>query len=339
VAVTVAVGALLVPATATARTITIGSPLTSSFPTSVTVLSTTTVTVAQTSLRDPDANASSPVDGVVRRWQLGPQAAADTYALRILRPTGTGSYTGVGTSSPIVASTTEFKTVPTSLPIRAGDVLGLEALKTTPTFRAVVPATGSNLAYWTEPDLADGATSSGAPLNGYEIPLTAQVEPAPRVTLVAPASGPLGGGTTVKIAGRDFSGATSVKFGSVPASSFVVDSELQITAVAPAAVNPGPVDISVTAAAGTSPAVSGDQFTYVAPTPTPSLLPPSPPTPCVVPTLVGKNLKVARKALAGGKCKLGKVTGVRGKRAKIVKQSPKPGTVRTAGSSVSVKLG
>lgn len=50
----------------------------------------------------------------------------------------------------------------------------------------------------------------------------------------APANGTTAGGTTVIIAGSGFTGATSVKFGSVPAASFTVDSDVQITAVAPA---------------------------------------------------------------------------------------------------------
>jgi beta-lactam-binding protein with PASTA domain len=58
-----------------------------------------------------------------------------------------------------------------------------------------------------------------------------------------------------------------------------------------------------------------------------------------VPKLLGKQLKVARKSLTGGRCKLGKVTGRRGNSVKVVKQNPKPGTVRTPGSTVSVKLG
>jgi hypothetical protein len=70
--------------------------------------------------------------------------------------------------------------------------------------------------------------------------------------------------------------------------------------------------------------------------------PPAQPTPeCVVPKLHGKKLKAARKKVAKADCKLGKVTrkGTAGKRAKVVKQKPKPGTTRAPRSKVNVVLG
>jgi hypothetical protein len=49
-------------------------------------------------------------------------------------------------------------------------------------------------------------------------------------------SGPAAGGTTVVISGRNFTGATAVvMFGANAATSFVVDSDLQITAISPPA--------------------------------------------------------------------------------------------------------
>lgn len=58
--------------------------------------------------------------------------------------------------------------------------------------------------------------------------------PGPTVTSDAPATGTIVGGTTVIIAGTGFLAATSVKFGTVPAASFTIDSDVQITAVTPA---------------------------------------------------------------------------------------------------------
>ena len=48
--------------------------------------------------------------------------------------------------------------------------------------------------------------------------------PAPVVTSISPTSGPAAGGTTVTITGTAFTGATGVKFGTTPASSFTVNS-------------------------------------------------------------------------------------------------------------------
>ncbi|MFJ8438804.1 PxKF domain-containing protein [Kitasatospora griseola] len=78
--------------------------------------------------------------------------------------------------------------------------------------------------------------------------------PAPAVTSLAPDRGPLAGGTTVALTGSNFTGATSVTFGTGPAASFTVDSDTQITA--PAANAVGTVDVTVTTPAGTSVAVN-----------------------------------------------------------------------------------
>ncbi len=86
---------------------------------------------------------------------------------------------------------------------------------------------------------------------------------APAVTAITATSGSTSGGTTVTITGSNFSGVTAVKFGAVAATSFVVNSATQITATAPAGT--GIVDVTVTAAGGTTPTSGADQFTYVAP--------------------------------------------------------------------------
>ncbi|GAB6900663.1 beta strand repeat-containing protein [Kineosporia succinea] len=86
---------------------------------------------------------------------------------------------------------------------------------------------------------------------------------APTVTAVSPNAGPLAGGTTVVVAGTNFTGTTSVSFGGSAASSYTVNSATQITAVAPSG-GAGTVDVRVTTAGGTSAVVSGDAYTYQA---------------------------------------------------------------------------
>lgn len=56
---------------------------------------------------------------------------------------------------------------------------------------------------------------------------------------------------------------TGVRFGGVPATSFVVNSAAEITAVSPAS-EPGPVGVTVTTRFGTSPARESARYTYVA---------------------------------------------------------------------------
>ncbi|MFI4990412.1 MAG: IPT/TIG domain-containing protein [Solirubrobacterales bacterium] len=89
--------------------------------------------------------------------------------------------------------------------------------------------------------------------------------PPPTVTKVKPNNGPAAGGTSSTITGTDFTGATSVSFGALPANSFTVKSPTSITAIAPAGTA-GAIDITVTTASGTSAVNTYDVFKYAAPT-------------------------------------------------------------------------
>jgi hypothetical protein len=69
---------------------------------------------------------------------------------------------------------------------------------------------------------------------------------------------------------------------------------------------------------------------------------PPPPARCVVPKLIGRKLKAAKKKLRAADCKIGHVgkrKGITAKSGRVVKQRPRPGKIRAAGSKVSVKLG
>jgi hypothetical protein len=95
----------------------------------------------------------------------------------------------------------------------------------------------------------------------------------PTVNLVVPNHGSVNGGTKVAIVGTNFTGATGVAFGNSESTSFSVDSDTSITALAPAGT--GTVDIEVTTPNGTSQTSSADQFTYVAHQPVVSAISPS----------------------------------------------------------------
>ena len=90
----------------------------------------------------------------------------------------------------------------------------------------------------------------------------------PTITSLAPRQGPTSGGTEVVITGTNFTGATAVTFGGVAATSFKVDSDTQITAVAPAGTA-GNANVVVTTDFGTTDDTAADDFTYVAPEPKP----------------------------------------------------------------------
>jgi len=88
---------------------------------------------------------------------------------------------------------------------------------------------------------------------------------SPRVSSVIPIKGPTTGGGRVTIAGSDFGGATSVRFGTNPAA-FTVTSAGSIVATVPAGPGGGAtVDVSVSSPDGTSPEVSADRYIYALP--------------------------------------------------------------------------
>ncbi|MFI2279871.1 beta strand repeat-containing protein [Nocardia beijingensis] len=83
--------------------------------------------------------------------------------------------------------------------------------------------------------------------------------PVPALTTAVPNVGSASGGTTVVLTGTGLTGTTAVAFGGTPATSFTVDSDTQITAVAPAGT--GTVQVTATTPGGTS---NGLTYTYIA---------------------------------------------------------------------------
>lgn len=84
----------------------------------------------------------------------------------------------------------------------------------------------------------------------------------PVLTSISPSSGLADVNTNVTISGTGFGNALRVMFGSKNAISFVVNSDSQITAVAPTAAIGDVVDVTVTTYNGTSATSSADLFTY-----------------------------------------------------------------------------
>src|SRR5690606_4395440 len=101
----------------------------------------------------------------------------------------------------------------------------------------------------------------GTTTQSYTI-LVTRAAAAPTLTAVAPATGPVAGGTSVTLTGTDLTGATAVTFGGTPAASFTVDSATQITAVTPAHAA-GAVDVAVTTPGGS--ATLAGAFTFEVP--------------------------------------------------------------------------
>ena len=184
------------------------------------------------------------VTGNVMANEVAPQVAYGTgtepsYSL-VLNPV----------VSPVVLSDLEITTPSGTVP---GDLAGVSAVAVTgnvfvnPTNLPVRPTSFL-------PPLSDWDTFNTVFSYGIAAP--------PAVTEVSPATAPAG--TAVTVTGSSFSGATGVSFGGIPAtftpSSSSPDTELIVTVPA----GSGIVDVTVTTAAGTSPTVPTDEFTFLA---------------------------------------------------------------------------
>ena len=258
--------------------------------------------------------ATSPVEGTIVRWHLT-GAVGGPFYLRVLRPMG-GGLVGVGRSAAGSPAGLSTQTFATGLPIHAGDLIGLDTSNASDKI-GVAAAPGSVVAEWS-PAAPEGTVSFPVSGNGFELTFNAEVQPVPKLTGLSPASGSIAGGTAVTLLGSDLGGATAVSFGGQPAAVYPSLSDTTLTAVAPKAMAPGPVDVTVTTPGGTSVAA---RYEYVA---------------CRVPKLKGKTLKAAKKALRGAHCKPG---AVHGKGRTIIKQGLKPGTVLPEGAKVGVTKG
>lgn len=319
IAVVASVGALLTATGAQASTITVGSVLPpGSTPTEFKAVET----FFNTALPEKGANLTSPVSGAIVRWRMQDPVGGPFY-LRVLRPNGSGGYMAAGTSNPVTPSGGGLQTFTANLPVQAGDLIGVDPTNASDKI-GVAEVAGASFGFIFPPPF-DGATvaPSGSEA-GKEIELSAEVQPTPAITSVAPDFGPVAGGTTVTITGTDLASTSAVRFGTVPATSFKAESETKITAVAPPSAAVSAVDVTATTIAGTSATVKDDRFFYEG---------------CAVPKLKGKKLKAAKRALHQADCKVGKITRRRGKPGKVVKQGTKPGKVLASGSKVNLTVG
>ena len=331
--------ALAAASSASAAPITLGPPLaTTSFGS--TTCSNPGCTFTNLAL-PAGSQLASPVDGAIVSWSLKGASATPGYALRVLNVSGTTMtgfvITGIATSTHETPAGAGLQTFATALPIKQGQHIGIDVPKTG---QFGTSGISGAIVGEVQPLLAEGVPAIPTQFPDSEVGFSAQVQPAPTISALGITSGPAAGGTSVLIAGTDFTGATAVKFGGTSAA-FSVTSENTITATSPASATAGAVPVTVTTVAGT--ASSAQQFLYVASTP-----PPAPVTPvvipkptCKVPKLKGKTLKSAKKRIRAADCRVGTLTKKEGATAKdgeVVKQVPKPGVTVPAETKVKVTL-
>ena len=290
--------------------------------------------------------ARSPVNGAVVAWSLG-DASSGTYELEVERTIGEtllydGSYgldmVGGGTSGPVEVSE-DSRTFESIIPIQSGDYIGLRA----PAGAAVAEGLES-------PGFLHGylgpLSPNGSRLTGQfagELPFNAEIQPAPTVSGLSTGAGPSAGGTEVQIAGTDLRGVTDVRFGSQAAASFSSGAGETLRAVAPAEP-PGRVHVSVETIAGPSEPDPAGIFEYLAPATNPSSSAdaPSPaasPRSCVVPRLVGLSVRAARGHARKDECVITRVKRlghIAAAGARVLRQSPRPRSHRSAGTGITV---
>ena len=140
--------------------------------------------------------------------------------------------------------------------VAAGAIL--TAFTVTATVGATAPATLGNAAFISSPgnqNLSDSAANTNVTILPAVGPTVAQTNS------INPSADSDNTATTVTITGTGFTGATQVMFGTVPATSFTVNSDTQITAVSPGNVADATINITVTTPAGTSATNPADEFT------------------------------------------------------------------------------
>ncbi|HWC09493.1 MAG TPA: IPT/TIG domain-containing protein, partial [Solirubrobacterales bacterium] len=226
-----------------------------------------------------------PVAGVLTSWSTFPKEGG-SLGLGVYRPVA-GQYLLLAADGRTIAPGA-VNTFPVAIPVQAGDLLGL----------VVPPSAGASCAFATG-DPADeliyksgnapvGSTIAFPPENTeglVRLNVSATLLPPPTIASISPASGSIKGVTTT-IAGANFAGVSAVSFGGVPAKSFTVDSEGQITATAPASKKLSKVPVSVTTVAGV--ATSATTYAYEG---------------CKVPKLKDRKLKASKKVARNADCK------------------------------------
>jgi len=186
---------LAAPAAAGAATTVVGSPLTGTVNNELACSPNCTVVNTAQAGTMP---VKVPTDGTITSWSFKSFTGGVNaqYALRVVRPVS-GGFVGAGTlPGPIVNNNIAAGTVTTqtgtSLPVKAGDFIGLDTLSGpgSPDLMGPVPA-ADVISYFAGPDLADsGSTQAGISLNMHQVFVQATVTssdtPPPAATCTVP---------------------------------------------------------------------------------------------------------------------------------------------------------
>jgi hypothetical protein len=152
--------------------VTLGSPLTNPALTPTPIGSVSTL--SQTAL--PGTTLVAPFNGTIVSWKvIG--ASGGPYKLRVVRPVGGGLFTGAGTATSGAITGTGVLTFSANLPIRAGDMIGLDPTADGDTIGFHPAAPGATFRFWT-PVLADGGAGRAptVPTSAGELGFNATID-------------------------------------------------------------------------------------------------------------------------------------------------------------------
>jgi hypothetical protein len=206
--------------------------------------------------------------GKIVNWRVaGSAGSGSALELWVVRAASSSTSAVAG---PSVASNLAGGDNPVSppLPFEAGDGIAVTAVGGSSSSGVHVAAGGSAR------EFTPGFTVLNSPLSTWSdtsvvLQFNADIVLAPVVTETSPATGSSSGGATVTITGSNLDGATGVSFGGTPATAFNIVSPTSITATAPPSEGGSTVDVTVTGPGGTSVAVPGARFSYIASPPAP----------------------------------------------------------------------
>jgi hypothetical protein len=266
---------------------------------------------------------AAPSAGVITSWSINEGPASGSLGFKVFRPLGGDAYLVVGHDGPRPLTPNTLNTFPVSIPVQAGDILGLAVPANSPSNCVFYTTQSSDKIGYIKGLAPDGATvTQESSFDESRLNISAVLLPPPTIAAISPAAGSVAGASVV-ISGANFASVTGVSFGAVPAV-FAVNSEGQITATAPVSKTLTSVPVTVSTVAGT--ATAPQAFTYEG---------------CRVPQLRGKKLKAVKKKLRKSDCKVGKVKKLHDATAKtgtVEKQNPKPGKVLVPGTKVKITL-
>ena len=248
----------------------------------------------------PTQGQAQPVTYTITPSVVGGGASSGQLTMTWTLPYGmtlSGTPSGSGWTCSVSAGSTPSCTSSASIALNASSPIAMNVL--------IASDAGSPLL--TTATLTGGGMAANGSVTAQDSTIVKLVG-VPTVTALTPAVGGMGAGSLVTITGENFSGATSVTFGSAAATSFALINNSTIQAVAPASTAAGApiliggaVDVIVKGPTGTSLASNASKFTYSLATVTVNLTPNTGPAAGGTSvTITGANLPTFGQVWFGG---------------------------------------